>query len=102
MKIEKYICNSCGVEVICRDWDKVIEREKMCIECSGLVEMSDETLKRIALKNSNAITTIKANSTRNKLKNLEWVAQPQNLRREPTKKKKSKKKEPLWKRYRDC
>ena len=66
------------------------------------VEKIDETLKRIALKNSNAITTIKANSTRNKLKNLEWVAQPQNLRREPTKKKKSKKKEPLWKRYRDC
>lgn len=101
MKIEKYICNSCDVVVICRDWDVVIRRKKMCLECCDDVPMSDETLRRIELKN-NPTLIVKAKDSKNNSKNLDWVPHPTNLRREPTKKKKSKKKEPLWKRYRDC
>ncbi len=94
MKIEKYICNSCGITVICRDYEVVIRREKMCLECCGDIEKSDETLRRIELKN-NPTLVIKPKDSINKSKNLEWVPHPSNLRRETTKKKKSKKKEPL-------
>ena len=98
MKIDKYICNSCGITVICRDYDVVIRRKKMCIECCGEVPMTDETLRRVELKN-NPTLIVKTKEFKNKSKNLEWVPHPNNLRKE-TKKKKSKKKEPKWKRYR--
>ena len=98
MKIDKYICNSCGITVICRDYDVVIRRKKMCLECCGDVPMSDETLRRIELKN-NPTLIVKAKESKNNSKNLTWVPHPTNLRRE-TKKKKSKKKESKWKSYR--
>ena len=69
-------------------------------ECVGDVPMTDETLRRIELKN-NPTLIVKAKESKNNSKNLTWVPHPTNLRREPTKKKKSKKKEPLWKRYRE-
>lgn len=47
MFIEKYICENCGVEVECNDWDKVIEREKQCLECCGKKRMSIDTIRRI-------------------------------------------------------
>ena len=97
MKIEKYFCNSCGIEVICRDWDVVIRRRKMCLECCGDVEMSEETLKRIELKNNPTLTKITVKNSKNKVKNLDWKPHPQNLRRE-NKKKKIKKKVPRWER----
>lgn len=91
MKIDKYICNSCGITVICRDYDTVIRRKKMCLECVGDVPMSDETLRRIELKN-NPTLIVKAKDSKNNSKNLEWVPHPTNLRRETNKKKYKKEK----------
>lgn len=59
--------------------------------------MSDETLKRIELKNNPILTKITVKNSKNKVKNLDWKPHPQNLRRE-NKKKKIKKKVPRWER----
>lgn len=46
-EIEKYICENCGVEVACHNWDTVITREKQCSECSGEKRMTIDTIRRI-------------------------------------------------------
>lgn len=75
VSIEKYICNSCGVEVICRDWSVAISREKKCLECfDDNIEMSPATLKRIAIKNGTYVKPVK--------KEFKTPQQPVSLRRE--------------------
>lgn len=86
IKIEKYICGRCGIEVICRDWSVVVRREKQCIECCGDVEMSDATLKRIAIKEGTYVKPIKVKHN----KPFKVPQQPVTLRREIGKKKKKK------------
>lgn len=86
MKIEKYICNSCGVLVKQSDYEVVIRRQKMCIECCGEVEMTEETLKRIELKNK-PVLIIKAKNSKNNFNNLDWKTNNRSLRREPKPKK---------------
>ena len=77
LSIEKYICNTCGVEVVCRDYAVVLRREKRCIECSGEVEQSDATLKRIAIKNGTYVKPVKVTKHNHKT-----PKQPISLRRE--------------------
>ena len=79
IKIEKYICNRCGVEVVCRDWSIVVRREKKCIECCEEVPMSEATLKRIAIKEGTYAPPLKHQATK---KFNKTPQQPVSLRRE--------------------
>lgn len=47
MFMEKYICENCGVEVPCTNWDKAIAKEKKCDECFGTKRKSIDTIRRI-------------------------------------------------------
>lgn len=47
IEIEKYICENCGIEVKCDDWDTVISRNKCCLECCGKKRMGIDTIRRI-------------------------------------------------------
>jgi DNA-directed RNA polymerase subunit RPC12/RpoP len=48
--MEKYICENCGVEVPCDNWDLAIKREKQCSECSGSKRISIDTIRRINIR----------------------------------------------------
>ena len=47
MDMEKYICDNCGVEVKCNNWDTVISRNKCCLECCGKKRIGIDTIRRI-------------------------------------------------------